>query len=151
MRIDASLRAIAIALSLIAAQTMNAGAQDVSFALATAKRFHELLAAGDSAGAVRLLAPDLVVVEAGYIETRAEYLAHHLGADMEFAKGVPARREVISAKREGDVAWIVSSSAASGKMHDRQIDSRGAELIVLSRSNGAWLIRSVHWSSQRRP
>jgi ketosteroid isomerase-like protein len=123
---------------------------NVAPVLSAARRFHELLAAGDSAGTIRLLAPDLVVVESGSIETRADYLAHHLNADIEFARAVPAKREVLSIKREGDVAWVVSSSVATGKMRDRQIESRGAELMVLSRSEQGWLIRAIHWSSRRQ-
>ena len=144
-------RASALGLLLTAAIAANLGAQDASGAAETATRFHQLLASGDSAAAVRLLAPDLIVVEGGYVETRAEYLAHHLGADMEFARAAAGNRQVLSAKVEGDVAWIVSASTARGKMRGRDIDSRGAELIVLTRSNDEWLIRAVHWSSQRRP
>ncbi|HEU4994186.1 MAG TPA: nuclear transport factor 2 family protein, partial [Gemmatimonadaceae bacterium] len=121
--------AIAI-IMLVSAATGRAAAQGQSPSMApvaeTARRFHDLLAAGDSAAVVRLLAPDLVVVESGAVETRAEYLAHHLGADIAFAKAVPAQRQVLSVTMDGDVAWIASSSTASGRMGERQIESRGA-------------------------
>ena len=123
---------------------------DVSFAVATVTRFHELLAAGDSASATNLLAPDLTVLESGGIESRAEYLAHHIGADIEFARAVPVTRQVVSAKRQGDVVWIVAASEAKGTMRGRPVESRGAELMVLSRSGRAWQIRAIHWSSRSR-
>ena len=124
--------------------------QNARAAVETARRFHELLAAGDSARVVTLLSADLQVVESGFLEDRAHYLAHHLGADMQFAKAVPSRREVVSVARQGDVVWLVSSSTASGTFRGRQVESRGAELMVLARVADAWLIRAVHWSSQPR-
>src|SRR5436853_412042 len=108
----------------IAQRSADARSLDDSAAARVARQFHEYLASGDSAGAVRLLAPDFVALEAGSIESRAEYLAHHLGADIEFAKAVRSPRDVQSLTRQGDIVWIVSSSRSNGKMGDRQIDSR---------------------------
>jgi hypothetical protein len=52
-----------------------------SIALTTAvARFHDALTAGDSVRAVAMLATDALVLESGAIETRAEYLGHHLGS-----------------------------------------------------------------------
>jgi ketosteroid isomerase-like protein len=120
-------------------------------ALATAARFYELLGHGDSAGAARLLAPDAVVLESGEIETRAQYIAHHLGADIEFAKAVPAARTIINSRRDGNVVWIVAESVSKGRFRERQIDSRGAELTILTATRRGWLIRALHWSSRRMP
>ena len=121
-------------------------------ALSAAAKFHDLLARGDSAAVIGLLAPDLSVVEAGSVETRAEYLAHHLGADIEFAKAVPSTRTIVSTQQQGDVVWIVATSEGKGTYRDRAIETRGAELMVLAKVNGTWMIRSIHWSSRpRRP
>lgn len=136
--------------SAASAQPRSASAADSAAIVATVERFHSLLVAGDSASVARLLAPDLTVLESGGIENRAEYLGHHLGADMEFAKAVRADRRVIAVRRQGNVAWLVASSSAQGTFRDRPVDSRGAELIVLSRLGSGWLIRAIHWSSQRR-
>jgi len=48
----------------------------------------------------------------------------------------------------GDVAWAVSTSLSQGTYRDRPVDSRGAELVVLTREEGAWRIQAVHWSSR---
>src|SRR5262245_8787691 len=94
---QSALAAISACLSVLAVSTPTfAQTADLTSAVAMTQRFHELLSKGDSAGAVLLLAPDLTVVESGTVETRAEYLAHHLGADMEFAKAVPGTRQVVS-------------------------------------------------------
>ncbi len=117
---------------------------------ATASRFHRALSAGDTAVVKLLLAPDLMVLEAGEVETRKEYLANHLAADVEFAKAVPSRTTVRSYTRVGDSAWLVSTSTARGKFRGRDVNSVGAELMILSRTTGGWQIRSIHWSSARR-
>ena len=146
---------LALALSAVpraSAQAHHDHVADSAAVLTVAHRFHERLAAGDSAGAVRLLHPELVVLESGGYETRAEYLGHHLGADMEFAMAVPSHRQVVSMTLQGDVAWIVSGSTTTGKFRERDVNSRGAELMILSRTPSGWMITAVHWSSRpRRP
>jgi ketosteroid isomerase-like protein len=122
---------------------------DSAAVVATVERFHALLARGDSAAAVRLLAPDLIVLESGHVESHSEYLAHHLGADIAFAKAVASERKLVGFAQDGNVAWTTSTSATRGQFRDRKIDSRGAELIVLTRSGSGWIIRSIHWSSRR--
>lgn len=124
-------------------------AADSAAVVATVARFHALLGRGDSAAAEALLAPDLTVLESGDVESRSEYLAHHLGADMAFAKAVASERKLVGFARDGSVAWTTSTSVSRGQFRDRKIDSRGAELIVLTRSGSGWIIRSIHWSSRR--
>ena len=115
-----------------------------------ARRFHEILATGDTAGINALLAPDLKVLEGGTVENREEYLSHHFSEDIAFAKAVPEKRTLFSYTCEGDVAWLVSTWAASGKFNRRDINSVGAELLVLSRIPNGWSIRAIHWSSAKR-
>ena len=146
--------ALAVITSMLAvglpaqANTMRT-TKDSAAAVETMHRFHTLLASGDSAAAVQLLAPDLVVLESGGVETRAEYLGHHLGADIQFAKAVPSERRVVAFHQEGDVVWVTGTSTSRGEFRDRKIDSRGAELVVLTRSGSGWLTRAIHWSSRR--
>ncbi|HEY3113271.1 MAG TPA: nuclear transport factor 2 family protein [Gemmatimonadaceae bacterium] len=115
-----------------------------------ASRFHTALEQGDTVTIRQLLAPDLSVLEAGMVETRAEYLAHHLAADIEFAKSVQSENRLTAYSREGAVAWLVSTSSAQGTFRGRRVDSLGAELMVLSKTRFSWQIRAIHWSSGRR-
>ncbi len=131
-----------------AARYNEATAQTQS-AVNAAARFSEALGKGDSAAAAALLAPDAVILESGDRETRAQYLAEHLAADIAFAKSVSPTRTVVDIRRQVDVAWITSTSIARGTFEGRDINSVGAELIVLSRARGKWLIRAIHWSSRR--
>jgi ketosteroid isomerase-like protein len=124
-------------------------AADSTAIVATIEQFHASLARGDSGSAARLLAPELVVMESGGVEHLADYLSHHLGTDIEFAKSVPSQRTVVSVAQQGDVAWVVGTSVTHGTFRDRPISSNGAELMVLTRSGSGWLIRAIHWSSRR--
>jgi len=122
---------------------------DSAAILATVAAFHSALAAGDSVGALALLAPDAIILEAGELESRAEYTAHHLGADMEFARAVPSVRVTTRVRQEGAIAWVAAISTTRGTFRDRPIASQGAELMVLGRTVAGWRIRAIHWSSRR--
>lgn len=98
---------------------------------------------------MKFLAPDATILEGGAIETRAEYESHHLAADMAFAKAVPSTRSEVRVRIEGNTAWLTSASRTEGTFQERPINSRGAELVVLSKTAEGWQIRAIHWSSQK--
>lgn len=118
--------------------------------VAAVGRFHEALGRGDSLAALKLLAPDATVLESGGVESRADYRAHHLAADVEFARAVPSQRTIAGVVIRGDVAWVSSTSVTQGTFRERAVNSAGAELMVLSRTESGWLIRAIHWSSRNR-
>ena len=78
------------------------------------ERYHAALASGDTAATRDLLALDAVVLESGEIESRAEYLSHHLPGDMEFAKAVPRERGEIRVRVHGNTAWAASNQYLPG-------------------------------------
>lgn len=117
--------------------------------VATVNQFHEALRRGDGAAAMKLLAPDAVILESGGIETRAEYEGHHLGDDMAFAKAVPSTRSDHQVKIDDNTAWVTSRSKTEGSLNGKPINSVGAELVVLTKSDQGWQIRAIHWSSQK--
>jgi ketosteroid isomerase-like protein len=141
----ASALGIALAVTPIEAQTPSAAAADVQKVV---DAFHAALKAGDTAGAMNLLAPDVVLLEAGGIETRAEYESNHLPADVEFEKAVTTSFKPYRVTVVGDAAWAVNTSAYKGRFRDRTVDSVGVELMVLSRDSAGWRIRAIHWSSR---
>lgn len=115
-------------------------------------QYHRALAAGDTAAVLRLLAPDAIILESGGVETRAEYLSHHLMADIAFAQAVPRERGPIEVRVSGNTAWATSTSTTAGEYRGQSINSQGAELMVLTREGDGWTIRAIHWSSRtRRP
>ncbi len=123
---------------------------DSAAVVRTALRFHEALEAGDTATVKTLIAPDLQILEGGEVESRSQYFAYHLAADIEFAKAVRSERTVVFYASEGSVAWLAATSTSTGKFNGRDINSVGAELMILSRTQNGWKIRAIHWSSARR-
>lgn len=131
---------------------------DSATVAAVVEDFHRALAAGDSAVVESLLAGDAIILESGGVESRSEYLAHHLSADIAFARSVRNVRAPVKVTIHGDVAWAASTSTARGQFNGREVNSAGAELMVLVRApRGAraaaiqadgWLIAAIHWSSR---
>lgn len=121
---------------------------DSADVVATVERFHAALTAGDSAGAMALLAPDAIILESGGVETREEYRSHHLPGDMAYAKSMKSTRKPIRVTVRGDVAWASSTSTTTGESRGRAVNSAGAELVVLARTASGWRISAIHWSSR---
>lgn len=96
------------------------------------------------------LADDVRILESGRVEDKEHYRSGHLAGDMRFAGAVPPVRSEIEVTLMGDVAWAHSTSVRQGRIGDREIDSQGAELVVLAREGGTWKIKAIHWSSRQR-
>lgn len=155
---------LAAALPLVAALALPLSAQtphahgapgatqqaDSAAVAATVERYHQALSSADSAGALALLAADAVILESGGVETRAEYRSHHLQSDIEFARAIRSTRGPLRVRVQGDVAWASSTSTTQGEFRGRQINSAGAELMVLTRTPQGWRITAIHWSSRNR-
>jgi len=123
---------------------------DSSGVASAVARYHGALATGDSATALSLLTADALILESGGVETRADYRAHHLPADITFARAIPSQRGPILVRVRGDVAWTSSTSTTKGDYNGRAINSVSAESMVLVRDAQAWRISSIHWSSRTR-
>lgn len=149
----AAVTALAGALMAGAPRLPSAQAQATdSVAVANVVRqFHDALARRDSGAALALLAEDVVVLESGGIESRAEYRSHHLAADMQFAAAVHGHTGPLHVVISGDAAWVTSTTDVTGTAEGRAINNTSAELMVLTRTQAGWRIRAVHWSSRRRP
>ena len=132
------------------ARAQAPAATDSADAAAVVRRFHGALASGDSATALALLLPEAVILESGGVEDIAEYRAHHLSADIEFARAVEETRTPVRVSVRGDLAWAAGTSTAKGQFRGRAVDSTGAELMVLARTADGWRIVAIHWSSRAR-
>jgi ketosteroid isomerase-like protein len=125
-----------------------AAQSDEGAVAAVVDAYHTALASGDSTTALSLLAEDVTILESGGVEDKEHYRSGHLAGDMRFAAAVPRERSEITVTVAGDIAWAWSTSTTQGRMGDREINSRGAELMVLSRTGDSWRIRAIHWSSR---
>jgi ketosteroid isomerase-like protein len=139
-----------LTLLLCLAATTVSAQTDSARVVSVIEHFREALASGDSAGAMALLAPDAVVLEGGSVETREDYAAGHLTADMAFLAGMTSEVVSRTVTLESDVAWVSTVSNTDGEYNGRTIKSRGAELMILGRTDDGWRIRAIHWSSGRR-
>lgn len=111
--------------------------------------FHAALRAGDTAGALALMAPDVMIFEAGGAErSRDEYASHHLGSDAAFAAASEATVARRSGWADGDVAWIASEGRTTGQFNGRAVDRLTTETMVLKRGADGWRIQHIHWSSR---
>lgn len=115
----------------------------------TVRAFHEFMAEGDSASVLGLLSADVVILESGNVEDRDHYRSGHFLADMRFARAVNQQRSDIRVVVTGDAAWATSTASMTGEYRGQSVNSTSAELMVLSRVDGQWKIRAIHWSSRR--
>lgn len=133
----------------VTAQTQSRDSADVANAVLA---YDRALRAGDSTAVLALLATDAIILESGGIETRDEYRSHHLAGDIASSRAVPSENSAVSVRVRGDVAWAWSTSTTQGEFRGRQVNSSGAELMVLTRTPSGWKISAIHWSSRtRRP
>src|SRR5262245_39860294 len=57
--------------------------------------YHAAEAAGDSTAMLALLDDDVVILESGGIESKAEFRAHHIAADIAYIRAVQVERSPI--------------------------------------------------------
>ena len=111
--------------------------------------FHAALKAGDTAAALALMAPEVMIFEEGGAErSRDEYASHHLGSDAAFAAASEATVTRRSGWAEGDVAWITSEGRTMGQFNGRAVNRLSTETMVLKRHNDGWRLHHIHWSSR---
>lgn len=139
-----------VALLVLAPVAAPLAAQESADVVAVVQAFHAALLRGDSTAALALLSDDATILESGGRETKAEYRAHHLPADIAFVQAVRGESATPDVTVMGDVAWATSTSASRGEYKGRAVDAAGAELMVLSRTAAGWRIRAIHWSSRSR-
>lgn len=135
----------------VAPANAQMASEDSAAAAAALEEFYHALDHGDSARAVALLADDALVIEGGVVETRAEYVGHHLGADIRASRGATGERLVVRVVSEGDIAWIVSTTTRppAGNGENATPGSMLADLAVLRRTATGWQIVAIHWSARR--
>ena len=115
--------------------------------VAVVDAFYGAVTAGDAKAAMDLIAPDAVFVESGKIETRAQYEANHLPADIEFESQVKGTRGPAQVTFYGsNTAWVISSAEYDEGNPEKYINT---QLMVLTRDAGKWQIRTISWSSNQ--
>ncbi len=125
---------------------------DSAAVAAIVEKYHDALSSGDMATALARLTDDAVILEAGGVETKAEYRSHHLPADIGAARSSPRQRAPIHVRVHGEAAWSTVTSTSQRTVNGAVSTSSLAELMVLVKTPGGWKISAIHWSSRtRRP
>jgi ketosteroid isomerase-like protein len=142
----------AVAVSLLSGLSLACGSQPAreDDIVAPLTAFYAAMKTGDTAAAMRQVAADAVFVESGTLETRAEYEANHLPADIQFESQVTGKRSPWQVKSQGDTAWAIATTEYDGTFDGAPVNFVSAQLAVLTRTDNVWQIRSIHWSSRRR-
>ncbi len=125
----------------------SAAPSDTAAVQQTVARFHEALAQGDSATVARLLLDDVVILEGGRHESKAEYLGHHYGRDVAFLQAMQRRIVWQQVRVAGELAYVSTVSRLRGTFRERSYDLSSAELLVLHHTPDGWRIGAIHWSS----
>jgi len=140
----------AVAVSFLASAVVRAqgeSAADSAAITAAVEGFANALQKGDAAAAMEWLAPDALILESGSKQTRAEYEQKHLHEDMAMLKAVPMTRSELVVRQEGSAGWATSLYRINGTFEGKEINSQGAELMVLTKTAAGWKIRAIHWSN----
>jgi ketosteroid isomerase-like protein len=145
---------MAVAVQASAHETTARPAQEASLpvaargAAAVVDAFHAALHRGDTRAAASLLADDALIFESGGAErSKAEYAAHHLPADAEFAKVVSSSVTRRSGYSDGPLAWIATEGRTTGSYKGKALDMTTTETMILRRAGLEWKIVHIHWSS----
>ena len=145
-RLLSSLSLAVISLVLAACSAPAPRQEDV---IAVMESFYTAMDEAKPEAAMAHIAADAVFVESGKLETRAEYEKNHLPFDIEFETKVVGKRSPWQVKFQGDTAWAIATTDYEAS-NDNPRSFVSAQLAVLTREDGTWRIRSIHWSSLRR-
>lgn len=110
--------------------------------------FHQALGKEDSALALSLLSPDVVVFESGEADpTRDAYAVAHLPWDMRAAR--QTERVLLNRQDGGSGAqrWVLSTYRVTGRIDGDSINRTILETAILREIGGVYRIVHLHWSS----
>ena len=112
--------------------------------------FLNALAAGDAKRATHWLAPDVLIYESGSEEnSRDQYVAQHMKADMQFLAQAKTERLENAANGSPWIAWVTSRSRVQSQSGGKPVNLFSTETMVLTREDEGWRIRHIHWSSAK--
>ena len=112
---------------------------------AVVESFYAAIKKGDPAAAMSVIAPDAVFLESGKLETRAEYEANHLPADIEFESQVNGKRAPMRVTFSGNTAWVIATTEYNGTFDGSPVSFVSAQLVVLTRDDDRVLPEALPW------
>jgi ketosteroid isomerase-like protein len=115
---------------------------------AVLESFYDAIKRGDAKAAMSVIAPDALFIESGRLETRQQYEENHLPADIDFEKQVTGKRDPLRITFKDDAAWVIATTTYDGTFEGAPVQFVSAQLMVLTKDDDSWKIRSIHWSSR---
>lgn len=106
----------------------------------------------DVKGTEKLFTEKSVVIEGGSVEgTYAEYLAHHIGPELEDFKSFQFENYKVDVTIAGDYAFAMETYHFTIvlKKDGKEIKRKGVATSFLKKENGAWKIVNMHNSSRK--
>lgn len=128
----------------------GASAQGAATPTDAVDAFHRALRNIDTAGALSLLARDLVVYEFGVTDPTLEaYAFRHLPLDMDTVSQTDWELVSRQVGGAGDIHWVLSNYRVTGIQADAEtmIDQITSETVILRRSGDLFRIVHFHWST----
>jgi ketosteroid isomerase-like protein len=120
--------------------------------VATVNQFRDALQDGNIAQALSVLAPDVLIYEAGAEQvSREAYVAQHLKADIAQLAKVYVDTLSQAGHSDENSAWVTTRSRWVAREADPRPPATVTEPIVLNRSPQGWRIAHIHWSSSVSP
>lgn len=115
---------------------------------AAARAFSAALKNGDRKAALASLSAQASISEDGHTQTRSEYAATHLAADIAFLKDAQITPISFGSNTDGDAAMVggeneIRATSSKGK----PVALRSRELLRLKHEGAAWKIVDVQWES----
>ena len=117
---------------------------DTAAVTAVMDAFYGAMKSADSELAMAQIADDAVFLEGGRLETREQYETNHLPADIEFETAVPGKRSSMSVAVDRDAAWVIATTEYHGEFEESPVDFVSAQLMLLTRHETGWKIRTIH-------
>lgn len=143
------MRRLVLAAILAVTLAQPARAQEARTPTDTVDAFHRALTLANTAGALSLLARDLIVFEFGVADaTLEQYAFAHMPFDMNIAAATQWKVETRRQGGGGDDWWVVTTYRVTGTDKQGQpIDNTTLETVLLRRTAGAFRIVHIHWST----
>lgn len=142
------LGALLASVMAVVSPTRSPAASGLEDPVITVNQFRAALQDGDIATVLELLAPDVLIYEAGQEETSRDiYAAQHLKADIAHLAKVYVDTLSQSSRADETLAWVTTRSRFVSREPDSRPPAVGTETIALRRSARGWQIVHVHWSS----
>ena len=116
-------------------------------ALQALQQFHQALQEKKGETALNLLSDDAEIFESGYAETKKEYAAHHLAADIDYASATQDKLLHQTMQCDTTMCVIQRQSETTGSYRKKVVHTINMETAVLKNIDGKWRIQHLHWSS----